>query len=61
MKRNPVLYLSATSLALVIAGGIGLMVSEHTVSAQAPPAVRRRPAVRRKAAQQREAAPRRIE
>ncbi len=36
MKRKPVLYLGATSLALVIAGGVGLMVSEHTVSAQAP-------------------------
>ena len=36
MKRNPVLYLGATSLALVIAGGVGLLVSEHTVSAQAP-------------------------
>ena len=36
MKRKPVLYLGVTSLALVIAGGVGLMVSEHTVSAQAP-------------------------
>ena len=36
MKRNPVLYLGATSLALVIAGGVGLVVSEHAVSAQAP-------------------------
>jgi DNA-binding beta-propeller fold protein YncE len=35
MKRKPVLYLGATSLALVIAGGVGLLVSE-TVSAQAP-------------------------
>jgi sugar lactone lactonase YvrE len=38
MKRKPVLYVGATSLALalVIAGGVGLVVSEHTVSAQAP-------------------------
>src|SRR5262245_8217586 len=36
MKRNPVLYLGATSLALAIAGGVGLLISEHTVSAQAP-------------------------
>ena len=36
MKRKPVLYLGATSLALVIAGGVGLVISEHTVSAQAP-------------------------
>jgi DNA-binding beta-propeller fold protein YncE len=36
MKGKPVLYLSATSLALVIAGGVGLMVSGRTVSAQAP-------------------------
>ena len=36
MKRKPVLYLGATSLALVIAGGVGLVVSEHIVSAQAP-------------------------
>jgi DNA-binding beta-propeller fold protein YncE len=36
MKRKPVLYLGVTSLAIVIAGGVGLMVSEHTVSAQAP-------------------------
>ena len=36
MKRKPVLYLGATSLALAIAGGVGLVVSEHTVSAQAP-------------------------
>src|SRR4029077_17935149 len=32
----PVLYLGATSLALVIASGVGLMVSERSVSAQAP-------------------------
>ena len=36
MKRKPVLYLGATSLALLIAGGVGLIVSEQTVSAQAP-------------------------
>src|SRR5262245_48339699 len=36
MKRNPVMYLGATSLALAIAGGVGLLISEHTVSAQAP-------------------------
>src|SRR5262245_2100818 len=36
MKGKPVLYLGATSLALVIAGGVGLMVSGRTVSAQAP-------------------------
>jgi NHL repeat-containing protein len=36
MKRKPVLYLGAASLAFVIAGGVGLLVSEHTVSAQAP-------------------------
>src|SRR5262245_6144272 len=36
MKRKPVLYLGATSLALLIAGGVGLIVSEHAVSAQAP-------------------------
>ena len=38
MKRKPVLYLGATSLALVIEGGVGLMVSERSVSAY-----RRRP------------------
>jgi DNA-binding beta-propeller fold protein YncE len=36
MKGKPVLYLGATSLALVIASGVGLMVSERSVSAQAP-------------------------
>src|SRR6478752_332940 len=36
MKRKPVMYLGATSLALLIAGGVGLIVSEHAVSAQAP-------------------------
>jgi DNA-binding beta-propeller fold protein YncE len=36
MKRKPVLYLGATSLALAIAGGVGLVVSEHAVSAQTP-------------------------
>jgi DNA-binding beta-propeller fold protein YncE len=36
MKGKPVLYLGATSLALVIASGVGLMVSERSMSAQAP-------------------------
>jgi sugar lactone lactonase YvrE len=36
MKRKPVLYLGVTSLALAIASGVGLMVREQTVSAQAP-------------------------
>jgi hypothetical protein len=36
MKGKPVLYIGVTSLALVIAGGVGLMVSERSVSAQAP-------------------------